>query len=209
MTERVLEGPGCIAEGAAWLAEREARFAEVVGRCGLPPLRWRRTGFGALVDAIVSQQISVAAAESILRRMRAAGLTGPRRILAADEATLRSCGLSGQKVRYLRALAAARIPFARLPDMPSEAVIARLTEVPGIGPWTAQIYLIFSLRRADAFAPGDLALQEAARLLFVLPDRPGERALARMAEAWSPWRGVAARLLWAYYRELKQREGIR
>ena len=87
--------------------------------------------------------------------------------------------------------------------------MARLTEVPGIGAWTAEIYAMFSLGRADVFAPGDLALQEAARLLFELPDRPKERVLRQMAEAWAPWRSVAARLLWAYYRVAKDREGIR
>ena len=84
-----------------------------------------------------------------------------------------------------------------------------LTPVPGIGVWTAEIYAMFSLGRADVFAPGDLALQEGARLLYDLPERPSERALREMAQAWAPWRSVAARLLWAYYAQMKQREGIR
>lgn len=88
-------------------------------------------------------------------------------------------------------------------------MIATLTALPGIGRWTAEIYLLFALGRADSFAPDDLALQESARLLFDLPERPRGRALAGMASAWSPWRGVAARLLWAYYRVEKEREGIR
>jgi DNA-3-methyladenine glycosylase II len=87
-------------------------------------------------------------------------------------------------------------------------VISVLTEVSGIGVWTAEIYVMFSLSRPDVFAPGDLALQEAARSLFDLPGRPKERALREMAEAWSPWRSVAARLLWAYYAVIKNREGI-
>ena len=106
-------------------------------------------------------------------------------------------------------MAEARINYAALRDAPSDAVIATLTEVPGIGVWTAEIYAMFSLGRADVFAPGDLALQEAARILFELPERPSERALRQMAEDWSPWRAVAARLLWAYYKIAKQREGIR
>ena len=93
--------------------------------------------------------------------------------------------------------------------MPNEQVIATLVAVPGIGAWTAEIYAMFALGRADVFAPGDLALQEAARILFDLPERPGERAFRQMAEAWSPWRAVAARTLWAYYRVAKTREGIR
>ncbi|MFO7921360.1 MAG: DNA-3-methyladenine glycosylase 2 family protein, partial [Nioella sp.] len=92
---------------------------------------------------------------------------------------------------------------------PDEAVIATLTEVPGIGRWTAEIYAMFSLGRADVFAPADLALQESARLLFDLPDRPTEKRLRDMAQDWSPWRAVAARALWAYYHVAKDREGIR
>ena len=88
-------------------------------------------------------------------------------------------------------------------------MIARLVEVPGIGAWTAEIYAMFSLGRADVFAPGDLALQEAVRMLFALDERPKEAQLRKMAEEWSPWRGVAARLLWAYYHVAKEREGIR
>jgi len=88
-------------------------------------------------------------------------------------------------------------------------VIARLVALPGIGPWTAEIYAMFSLGRADVFAPGDLALQEAARLLFALPERPSAGQLRKMAEAWSPWRAVAARALWAYYRIARHREGLR
>ena len=95
-----------------------------------------------------------------------------------------------------------------LRNTPTQEVIAELTKVSGIGIWTAEIYAMFSLGRADVFAPGDLALQEAARLLFDLPERPKERALRQMAETWAPWRSVAARLLWAYYRVAKDREGI-
>ena len=87
--------------------------------------------------------------------------------------------------------------------------MATLVALPGIGHWTAEIYAMFALGRADVFAPGDLALQEAARLLFDLDARPSEKELRAMAEAWSPWRAVAARLLWAYYRVAKSREGIR
>ena len=93
--------------------------------------------------------------------------------------------------------------------MPTGEVIETLVEVPGIGRWTAEIYAMFSLGRADVFAPGDLALQESARILFDLGDRPTEKQLRVLAEAWSPWRGVAARLLWSYYHVAKDREGIR
>lgn len=209
MVGRIIETEECIAEGAAWLAAREPRFADALALTGPLPLRLRPDGFAALFDAIVSQQVSVAAADAIWARLEAAGLTDPARLAGADDGSLRACGLSRQKVRYGRALAAAGIDFAALRAAPTEQVVATLVTVPGIGPWTAEIYAMFSLGRADVFAPGDLALQEAARRLFDLPERPKERALRAMAEAWSPWRGVAARLLWAYYRVATEREGVR
>ena len=209
MTGRIIETPACVAEGADWLARREPRFARALALTGPLPLRRRPDGFAALLDAIVSQQVSVAAADAIWGRLEAQGLTRPRAITHASDEALRGCGLSRQKARYARALAAARLPYPALRTATTDEVIATLTALPGIGRWTAEIYAMFSLGRADVFAPGDLALQEAARLLFELPDRPREAALRRMAEEWSPWRGVAARLLWAYYRIAREREGIR
>ncbi|MBQ57967.1 3-methyladenine DNA glycosylase [bacterium] len=207
--ERIIKAPACVAEGAQWLAKAEPRFAEALKLSGALPLRRRPDGFAQLLSAIVSQQVSVAAANAIWGRMRDARLTGPRKIKWASDETLNAAGLSRQKIRYARALADARINYTALRDDPSDVVIATLTEVPGIGVWTAEIYAMFSLGRADVFAPGDLALQEASRLLFELPDRPSERVLRQMAEGWSPWRAVAARLLWAYYKIAKQRDGIR
>ncbi|MFV2002745.1 MAG: DNA-3-methyladenine glycosylase [Paracoccaceae bacterium] len=209
MTGRITQTPACVAEGAAFLARADARFAAALALTGPLPLRRRRDGFGALFQSIVSQQISVAAADAIWGRLRDANLVGPRKILWAGDDELRACGLSGQKIRYARALAGARINYVALRDAPDHEVIATLTEVTGIGRWTAEIYAMFSLGRADVFAPADLALQEAARLLFALKARPAEKEMRQMAEAWTPWRGVAARLLWSYYRVEKQREGIR
>jgi len=148
-------------------------------------------------------------ANAIWGRMKDARLTGPRKIIWASDDDLRAVGLSRQKMRYARALAEARIDFDSLRSAPTDEVIATLVEVPGIGAWTAEIYAMFSLGRADVFAPGDLALQESARILFDLPARPKDRELRAMAEDWAPWRSVAARLLWAYYRVAKDREGIR
>lgn len=206
---RIIETEACVAEGAEWLAACEPRFSEALVLTGPLPLRRRPGGFGALMGAIVSQQVSVAAADAIAGRLVAAGLDSPAPLLSAPDEALRACGLSRQKIRYLRALAEADLPYDSFPGMPSEEVIADLVGVPGIGRWTAEIYCMFSLGRADVFAPGDLALQESARLLFALPERPRERDLRDMAAQWSPWRGVAARLLWAYYRVAKEREGIR
>ncbi|WP_172294327.1 DNA-3-methyladenine glycosylase 2 family protein [Pseudoruegeria sp. HB172150] len=209
MVGRIIATPDCVAEGAAHLAAIEPRFALALEQTGPLPLRRKKDGFEPLLSAIVSQQVSVAAADAIWRRMKAANLTGPRKILWATEEDLRACGLSRQKIRYARSLAEARIRFSDLRGFPDEEVIATLVEVPGIGRWTAEIYAMFSLGRADVFAPGDLALQEAARILFETDVRPTEKALREMAEPWSPWRAVAARLLWAYYRVAKDREGIR
>lgn len=206
---RIIETPDCIAEGAAYLARVEPRFADALDLTGPLPLRRRKDGFEALLDAIVSQQVSVAAADAIWGRLKAAGFAGPRKIMWASDEDLRSCGLSRQKIRYARELARSGIRFGDLRNIPTEEVIETLVVVPGIGRWTAEIYAMFSLGRADVFAPGDLALQESARLLFGLDARPTERQLRDMAAPWSPWRGVAARLLWAYYRVAKEREGIR
>ena len=206
---RIIETDACVAEGADWLAAQDPRFAAALAETGPLPLRRRDDGFEALLSAIVSQQVSVASARAIWARMETAGYTSPQTIIAASDDDLRAAGLSRQKARYARALAEAGIPFVELRDAPTDRIVATLTEVPGIGVWTAEVYAMFSLGRADVFAPGDLALQESARLLFDLPARPTERELRRMAEDWSPWRGVAARLLWAYYHVAKDREGIR
>src|SRR6056297_546999 len=208
MTDRIIHTEADIAEGAAHLARVCPRMAHARDLVGEVPLRRREDGFAALMGAIVSQQVSVAAARAIWSRLDDAGLTVPQAIVTADEDALRAAGLSRQKARYVRALAGADLDYAALRTAPTDEVVATLTEVPGIGVWTAEIYAMFSLGRADVFAPGDLALQESARRLFQLPERPREAALRRMAEKWAPWRAVAARLLWAYYHVAKDREGI-
>jgi DNA-3-methyladenine glycosylase II len=209
MVGRIIETPACVAEGADWLRRREPRFDHALLLTGPLPLRRKTDGFASLLDAIVSQQVSVAAADAIWGRLKTQGLTRPRAVARAGDEELRACGLSRQKARYARALATARISYSGLRTAPTEDVIGTLTKVPGIGRWSAEIYAMFSLGRADVFAPGDLALQEAVRLLFELPERPREVDLRAMAETWSPWRAVAARLLWSYYRVAKEREGTR
>ena len=206
---RIITSRDCVDEGAAWLASHDIRFAQALEQTGPLPLRLRKDGFAAVLGAIVSQQVSVASARAIWGRLDDAGLTGPRKIKWASDDDLRACGMSRQKIRYARELAAAKIRFPALRDSPTDEVIETLIIVPGIGRWTAEIYAMFSLGRADVFAPGDLALQEAARMLFDLEARPSEKEMRRMSEDWSPWRGVAARLLWAYYHVEKNREGIR
>ena len=198
-----------VAEGAAHLAAREPRFAAALALTGPLPLRRRADGFETLFSAIVSQQVSTAAATAIWNRLAAIGATDPAGVLAATDEALRAAGLSRQKVAYGRAIAASGLDFAALRALPDEAIVAELTRIKGIGVWTAEIYAMFSLGRADVFAPGDLALQDAARQLFELDARPSEKALREMSLAWSPWRAVAARLLWAYYRVRSGKEGVR
>ncbi len=206
---RIIETNDCVAEGAEWLAQACPRMAYAIEQTGPLPLRRRPDGFAQLLSAIVSQQVSVASARAIWKRLQDAKLTGPRKIMWATDEDLRAAGLSRQKIRYARALAEARIDFKSLREASDAEVVETLTQVSGIGVWTAEIYAMFSLGRADVIAPGDLALQEAARVLYDLPKRPTDKELRQMAEAWSPWRSVAARVLWAYYRVDKQREGIR
>lgn len=208
MVGRIIQTLDCVAEGADWLAARDPGFAQALPLVGTLPLRREADGFAALLRAIVGQQVSVASARAIWARLEGAGLTGAAAMAAATDDDLRAAGLSRQKARYGRALAQAGIDFNALRDVPDVEVVRTLVAVPGIGVWTAEIYAMFALGRADVFAPGDLALQEAARMLFGLEARPGEKALRTMAEAWSPWRSVAARILWAYYRVAKEREGI-
>lgn len=208
MVERIIESEEDVAEGAEHLARQCPRLAHAYAMTGDLPLRRRPDGFAELLNAIISQQVSVASARAVQGRMEAAGLTRPAAILAASDEALRAAGLSRQKARYARALAAADIDYAALRTAPDDEVVATLTQVPGIGVWTAEIYAMFSLGRADIFAPGDLAMRESARLLFDWSERPTPRAFREMAQAWSPWRAVAARLLWAYYQTVKDREGI-
>jgi len=209
MLGRIITSDACVAEGAVFLAGIEPRFATALTQTGALPLRLKNDGFEALLSAIVSQQISVAAAASIWQRLEAAQLICVADVRVASEEDLRAAGLSRPKVRYAKALADSGLDYAALRGMATQDVIAQLIEVKGIGRWTAEIYTMFSLGRADVFAAGDLALQEAVRILFELDARPTEKALNVMAENWAPWRAVAARLLFAYYRVMKDREGIR
>ncbi|MEM6678311.1 MAG: DNA-3-methyladenine glycosylase 2 family protein [Pseudomonadota bacterium] len=204
----LIETDADVAEGCAALATLDPRFDQALAVIGPVPLRRRPAGFDALLRAICSQQLSVASANAVWTRLEAAGATVPDTIQSLGEDGLRACGLSRQKAAYALALARAGLDFEALAQMPEEEAVAALTAVKGIGLWTAEVYLMFALGRRDVFAPGDLALQEAARLLFDLPERPGEKALREMALAWSPWRAVAARILWAYYAHAKSREGI-
>ncbi|GAA5068957.1 DNA-3-methyladenine glycosylase [Roseibacterium beibuensis] len=201
-----IETEADLAAGAVVLVALEPRFGPVVA-AGPLPLRRRQDGFAALAQAIVGQQVSTASAAAIWGRLEAAGLTQEGAVRAASDEALRGCGLSRPKLRYIRALAGAGVDWDGLRAAKTEEVIETLVALPGIGRWTAEIYAKFALGHMDVFAAGDLALQEAAKRLFDLPDRPSERNLRDMAEGWAPVRAVAARALWVYYRWETDREG--
>ena len=209
MTTRIIETLADVEEGAEVLVRMCPRLAHARSLTGPLPLRRKPDGFAQLLNAIVGQQVSIASANAIWTRLESAGLSDANAVRRASEDDLRAVGLSRQKIKYSKALAEADVDYAALRHAPADQVIATLVQISGIGTWTAEIYAMFSLGHADVFASGDLALQEAARVLYDLPERPKERAMRQIAEAWSPWRSVAARILWAYYRVMKDREGIR
>jgi DNA-3-methyladenine glycosylase II len=200
--------------GLKALLAQDKRLRELLAHAGRPPLRKRSPGFAGLVAIIVSQQVSTASAAAIWKRVTAHyPRLSAKQITEASDDTLKSLGLSGPKIRTLRAVAEAisrrTLSLTRLQTYSAEDAIAALTSVKGIGPWTAEIYLLFCLGHPDAFPAGDLALQEAARMGFDLPARPSPDELIALAERWRPWRGVAAKLLWAYYGAMKSgREAI-
>ena len=196
----------------ARLIDADSRFAAVLSHAGRPPLRRRPDGFAGLASIVVSQQLSTASAKAIWARLiQAVDPLAPEALLLARSAKLARAGLSAPKIRTLKAIAKAitrgDLDLAALVDTPADEAHGMLTAVHGIGPWTADIYLLFCLGHADAWPAGDLALQEAARLLLALKTRPTSKQMGPMAEAWRPWRGAAACMLWSYYRWTKQREG--
>jgi len=196
----------------AALVAADSRFAVLIATAGRPPLRRRPDGFAGLAATVVSQQLSTASASAIWARLAAAfDPFEPQAIMRARSARLARLGLSAPKIRALkeiaRAVAQDRLALATLAEASAEDAHAALTAVHGIGPWTADIYLLSCLGHADAWPAGDLALQEAARLAFGLPARPSAKEMMPLAEAWRPLRAVAARVLWTYYRAVKGREG--
>jgi DNA-3-methyladenine glycosylase II len=196
----------------AALLQADPRFEAIMAVTGKPPLRRRPDGYAGLAATVCAQQLSTASANAIWGRLAAAyDPFEPAAIRRARPARLARLGLSSAKIRALKEIARAiergHLPLKRLGDLDAEAAHTALTKVHGIGPWTADIYLLSCLGHADAWPAGDLALQEAARLAFKLRARPTAKQMIPLAEPWRPWRGVAARLLWSYYRAVKGREG--
>ncbi len=197
-----------IAAGVAQLVRLCPGMAAAFALVGQPPLRRWTSGFEGLARIIVGQQLSTASASAIFGRLTVAvAPMEPSVLLAADDGVLKGAGLSAAKIATLRALAQAvfdgRVDFSAMASAREDEVRGQLTQVRGIGPWTADIYLMFCCGHADAFAAGDLALQIGAQRLLGLHARPTAAELLAIAEVWRPWRAVAARILWAYYGHAK------
>lgn len=205
----VIYAPQGLEQGIAALAG-ETVFRAILERAGGPRFRRRVNGFPTLLHIILEQQVSIDAAAAMHRRL--AGICrplGPEPFLALDDATLRSCGFSRQKMGYARGLAAAvasgALDFAALAAAPDEDARAALVSLKGIGRWSAEIYLIFALGRPDVWPAADLGLQVAVAECLGLDARLREPALREMGEQWQPWRSVAACLFWQSYLHARRR----
>lgn len=198
-------------EAVAALVRADPDLAVIETLAGPLPWRSRTPGFSGLLRTICGQQISNQAAGAIWRRLSAIpGALDPAGLVAMEDDVL--CGIGGlsrPKAAHARALAAAcldgRLRFAELPEMEDEAAVAHLSAIRGLGRWTAEVHLLFAHDRPDIFPSGDIALAAAVTHLKHLPARPAPKALAEMAQAWAPWRGIAARLLWHYWRQVTGR----
>ena len=195
--------------GLAQLILADPRLKPVAEKTGPFSLRRREPGFPGLCTIVCGQQLSTASAAAIRARLFAAFVPFHHdAVRRARAGKLKRLGLSAPKIKSIReigkAVARGRIDLTAVGNMSADEAHAALTALHGVGPWTADIYLLFCLGHADAFPAGDLAVQESARMALGLRKRPDAKALARMAEAWRPWRGVAAHLLWAYYRVVKK-----
>lgn len=196
--------PDLLIFAADTLAAQDADLAGVVARFGYPPLWFRQPGFAALLQLVLEQQVSQASGQAAYDRLLAVvGEVTPDALLALDDETLRSVGFSRQKARYGRLLAAAvqngNLDVDALAQLDDESVRTELQQITGIGPWTAEVYLLMALLRSDVWPRGDIALATAAQQVKGLPARPSQTELHDLAEQWRPWRAVAARLLWHHY----------
>lgn len=205
---RAITSDADIAEGVAALVGIEPRFAAVTARSGHPSLRLAQGGLSGLLRIVTEQMLSLKAADAIWRRIESElHPFEPETLLRKRDASLMKLGLSRAKARTFRAtakvVAKGELDFARITEMNDADVLAMLTAIPGIGPWTSDIFLLACLGRSDVWPAGDLALQAAAQDLFTLGNRPNSRHMQELAVPWQPWRAVAARLLWAHYRSLK------
>ena len=197
-------GEDTLAAGLAYLTAQDADLARVVEQLGPPKLRQRPPGFSTLLKIILGQQVSRSSADATYQRLcDAIGPPRPADFLTLDDQALRSIGFSRQKSRYSRELAAAlaegRLDLGQLSRSDDDTVRAALTALPGIGNWSAEIYLLFALRRPDAWPASDLGVIVGAQKVKRLPERPSKQEIDLMAEAWRPWRGLATFILWHGY----------
>lgn len=196
--------PNLLITAADTLAAQDADLAGVIARFGYPPLWPREPGFPTLLKLILEQQVSLASAQATYDRLLAVvGELTPESLLVLDDETLRGIGFSRQKARYGRLLAEAvqsgSLDMESLPGLDDESVRVELQKITGIGPWTAEVYLLMVLLRPDVWPRGDIALATAAQQVKGLAARPSQNELHDLAEQWRPWRAVAARILWHHY----------
>lgn len=190
--------------GAEWLAATDARLDKLLNQHGTPPLWPRPEGFATLVKIVLEQQVSLASAAAAYANLeRAIGAVRPDRFLGLDDPALKDIGFSRQKAGYCRGLATAlldgSVDLRLVPDMGDDEARSYLTAIRGIGPWTAEVYLLFALQRPDAWPTGDRALVVSMAESLPLDEIPSYEDAGEIAQAWSPWRSVAARMLWHAY----------
>jgi DNA-3-methyladenine glycosylase II len=199
--------------GLVQLILADPRLKPVAQKAGAFGLRRREAGFAGLCAIVCGQQLSTASAAAIRGRLFATfDPFHHDTVRRARIDKLKRLGLSAAKIKAIKeigkAVAEQHIDLNAVGNMPADEAHAKLTALHGVGPWTADIYLLFCLGHADAFPAGDLAVQEAARIALNLRKRPDAKALTKIAQAWRPWRGVAAHLLWAYYHAVKKRDVV-
>jgi DNA-3-methyladenine glycosylase II len=210
---RRIETESDLESGLELLLKLDPRLAEVFKVAGRPPLRKRDGGFRGLSRIVVSQQLSVASAAAIWKRVEESfDPFHHDTVLAARAPKFKRAGLSRPKIKTFREVARAvkggELDLDALHHLPADEAHGLMTKVKGIGPWTADIYLLFCIGHADAWPAGDLAVQEAIKLAFKLRKRPDAKRMQKLGEAWRPVRGVAAYLFWAYYAAVKKRDGV-
>lgn len=201
-----------LARATARLIAADPRLAPVLDKAGQPDLRQGEPGFAGLARIVCGQQLSTASARAIWTRLQAAfDPFHPDALRRARAERLGRLGLSAAKIKAIKAIARAiadgELDLDAVAESEADTAHRALVALHGIGPWTADIYLLFCLGHADAWPAGDLALQESARIAFALKARPTHREMVALADIWRPYRGVAAHLLWAYYHAVKRRDG--
>ena len=212
MTAHIIHTQADLETAVGLLIKQDPRWEPVFAKTGMPGLRRREAGYAGLCAIVCGQQLSTASAAAIRNRLFAAfDPFHHDAVRLARRDKLARLGLSRPKINAIKEIAKAvakqHIDLDAVAAMDADKAHEALMALHGVGPWTADIYLLFCLGNADAWPAGDLALQEAARIAFGLRRRPDAKAMVRLADKWRPWRGVAAHLLWAYYHVVKRREG--